>query len=105
MDEFHDDSSSGSSLCSLLTNDVLRNIPLCFHRLERRVKVKLLRAFLHLPLRVSKETTAEMSKIVEIGSQDEDEGVRFLSEILSPVFLEVTQEVKKTGKQSNIKVS
>ena len=34
-----DDSWSGSSLRSLLTQDVLRNIPECFHRLETQVKV------------------------------------------------------------------
>lgn len=107
-----DDSWSGSSLRSLLTHDVLRNIPECFHRLETQVKVKLLMAFLHLPRRVIEETTAEMSEIFEIGSHDEDEWVRVLSEILkyypstgmlnvnldevSPVFAEVTQEIKKT---------
>lgn len=107
-----DDSWSGSSLRSLLTQDVLRNIPECFHRLETQVKVKLLMAFLHLPRRVIEETTAEMSEIFEIGSHDEDEWVRVLSEILkyypstgmlnvnldevSPVFAEVTEEIKKT---------
>ena len=54
-----DDSWSGSSLRSLLTHDVLRNIPECFHSLETQVKVKLLMAFLHLPRRVIEETTAE----------------------------------------------
>ena len=110
-----DDSWSGSSLRSLLTQDVLRNIPECFHRLETQVKVKLLMAFLHLPRRVIEETNSEMSEIFEIGSQDEDEWVRVLSEILkyypstgmlnvhlehvSPVFREVAEEIKKTGKQ------
>ena len=65
-----DDSWSGSSLRSLLTQDVLRNIPECFHRLETQVKVKLLMAFLHLPRRVIEETNSEMSEIFEIGSQD-----------------------------------
>ncbi|KAJ7381336.1 hypothetical protein OS493_001461 [Desmophyllum pertusum] len=107
-----DDSWSGSSLRSLLTQDVLRNIPECFHRLETQVKVKLLMAFLHLPRRVIEETNSEMNEIFEIGSQDEDEWVRVLSEILkyypstgmlnvhlehvSPVFSEVAQEVRKT---------
>ena len=100
-----DDSWSGSSLRSLFTHDVLRKIPQCFHRLETQVKIKLLRAFLDLPRRVVEETTVEMREIFKIGSQDEDEGVRLLSEILSPVVLEETQEVKKTSKQSNIKVS
>lgn len=108
-----DDSWSGSSLRSSLTQDVLRNIPECFHRLETQVKVKLLMAFLHLPRRVIEETNSEMNEIFEIGSQDEDEWVRVLSEILkyypstgmlnvhlehvSPVFSEVAQEVRKTG--------
>lgn len=72
-------------------------------------------AFLHLPRRVIEETNSEMSEIFEIGSQDEDEWVRVLSEILkyypstgmlnvhlehvSPVFREVAEEIKKTGKQ------
>lgn len=109
-----DDSWSGSSLRSLLTQDVLRNIPECFHRLETQVKVKLLMAFLHLPRRVIEEMSGEMSEIFEIGSQDEDEWVRVLSEILkyypstgilnvhlehvSPVFAEVAEEIRKTGK-------
>ena len=108
-----DDSWSGSSLRSLLTQDVLRNIPECFHRLETQVKVKLLMAFLHLPRRVIEETNAELGEIFEIGSHDEDEWVRVLSEILkyypstgmlnvnldqvSPVFAEVTEEIEKTG--------
>lgn len=107
-----DDSWSGSSLRSLLTQDVLRNIPECFHRLETQVKVKLLMAFLHLPRRVIEETNAELGEIFEIGSHDEDEWVRVLSEILkyypstgmlnvnldqvSPVFAEVSQEIMKT---------
>ncbi|RMX45557.1 hypothetical protein pdam_00012941 [Pocillopora damicornis] len=107
-----DDSWSGSSLRSLLTQDVLRNIPECFHRLETQVKVKLLMAFLHLPRRVIEEMSGEMSEIFEIGSQDEDEWVRVLSEILkyypstgilnvhlehvSPVFAEVAEEIRKT---------
>ncbi|XP_078379721.1 negative elongation factor A-like [Oculina patagonica] len=107
-----DDSWSGSSLRSLLTQDVLRNIPECFHRLETQVKVKLLMAFLHLPRRVMEETSSEMCEVFEIGSQDEDEWVRVLSEILkyypstgmlnvqlghvSPVFAEVAEEIKKT---------
>ena len=77
-------------------------------------------AFLHLPRRVIEETTAEMSEIFEIGSHDEDEWVRVLSEILkyypstgmlnvnldevSPVFAEVTQEIKKTSKLSKVKI-
>ena len=108
-----DDSWSGSSLRSLLTQDVLRNIPECFHRLETQVKVKLLMAFLHLPRRVIEETNAELGEIFEIGSHDEDEWVRVLSEILkyypstgmlnvnldhaSPVFAEVTKEIRKAG--------
>lgn len=108
-----DDSWSGSSLRSLLTQDVLRNIPECFHRLETQVKVKLLMAFLHLPRRVIEETNGELSEIFEIGSHDEDEWVRVLSEIMkyypstgmlnvnldqaSPVFAEVSEEIMKTG--------
>ncbi|XP_029197953.2 negative elongation factor A-like [Acropora millepora] len=107
-----DDSWSGSSLRSLLTQDVLRNIPECFHRLETQVKVKLLMAFLHLPRRVIEETNGELSEIFEIGSHDEDEWVRVLSEIMkyypstgmlnvnldqaSPVFAEVSEEIMKT---------
>jgi len=69
-------------------------------------------AFLHLPRRVIEETNAELGEIFEIGSHDEDEWVRVLSEILkyypstgmlnvnldqvSPVFAEVTEEIKKT---------
>lgn len=71
-------------------------------------------AFLHLPRRVIEEMSGEMSEIFEIGSQDEDEWVRVLSEILkyypstgilnvhlehvSPVFAEVAEEIRKTGK-------
>ena len=107
-----DDPWSGSSLRSLLTPDVLRNIPECFHRLETQVKIKLLTAFLHIPRRVVDETSVELGDILEIGSQDEDEWVRVLCEILrdfptsgmlnvhlegaSPVFAEVCQEIRNT---------
>ena len=77
-----DDSWSGSSLPSLLTQDVLRNIPECFHRIEARVKVKLLMAFLHLPRRVIEETNTKFSEIFEIGSHAKNEWVRVLSEVL-----------------------
>lgn len=106
---YSDDPWSGSSLRSLLTTDVLRNIPECFHRLETQVKVKLLTAFLHIPRRVLDDTSVELGEILEIGSQDEDEWVRVLCEILkyypstgmlnihleeaSPVFGEVSREI------------
>ena len=70
-------------------------------------------AFLHLSRRVIEETNAELGNIFEIGSHDEDEWVRVLSEILkyypstgtlnvdlgqvSPVFAEVTEQIRKTG--------
>lgn len=109
-----DDPWSGSNLRSLLTQDVLRNIPECFHRLEPQVKIKLLMAFLHLPRRVLEETSADLCETLEIGSQDEDEWVRVICEILkyyptsgmlnvhleqaSPVFAEVTQQLKQSCK-------
>ena len=109
-----DDTWSSCGLRSSLTQDVFRNIPECFHRLEAQVKVKLMMAFLHLPRRVVEETSAEITEIFEIGNADEDEWVRVLSETLkdypstgilnvhlehvSPVFAEVTQEISKTGK-------
>lgn len=105
-----EDPWSGSSLRSLLTQDVLKNIPECFHRLEPQVKIKLLMAFLHLPSRVVEETNSELTEILEMGCHDEDEWVRVLSEILKfypstgilnvhleaacPVFAEVTQELR-----------
>jgi len=105
-----DDPWSGSSFRSLLTQDVLRNIPECFHRLEPQVKIKLLMAFIHVPRRVIEETSADISETLEIGSQDEDEWVRVLCEILkfypttgmlnvhleaaSPVFAEVTEQLR-----------
>ncbi|EDO30512.1 predicted protein [Nematostella vectensis] len=113
-----DDPWSGSSLRSLLTPDVLRNIPECFHRLEPQVKVKLLMAFLHLPRRVVEETIAELNEILEIGAADEDEWVRVLCEVLKdypttgmlnvhlehacPVFAEVTQQLESIHNSSNL---
>lgn len=105
-----DDPWSGPGFRSLLTPDVLRNIPEFFHRLEPQVKIKLLMAFLHVPRRVLDETSADISETLEIGSQDEDEWVRVICEILkfyptsgtlnvhlegaSPVFSEVTEQLR-----------
>lgn len=105
-----DDPWSGPGFRSLLTPDVLRNVPEFFHRLEPQVKIKLLMAFLHVPRRVLDETSADISETLEIGSQDEDEWVRVICEILkfyptsgtlnvhlegaSPVFSEVTEQLR-----------
>ena len=112
-----------------------RNILEWFQSLHAKVKEKLLICFLDnkkllitflgLPSHVHEVTTAEVSEILEIGSEDEHEGIRNLSEFLKcypstvryctvqyvnhdevgPEFAEVTQEVKKTSKQNNVKVS
>lgn len=71
-------------------------------------------AFLHIPRRVLEETSADISETLEIGSQDEDEWVRVLCEILkyyptsgtlnvhlenvSPVFSEVTEQLRNQRK-------
>lgn len=112
-----DDPWSGPGFRSLLTPDVLRNIPEFFHRLEPQVKIKLLMAFLHVPRRVLDETSADISETLEIGSQDEDEWVRVICEILkfyptsgtlnvhlegaSAVFSEVTEQLRSQCKLIN----
>ena len=73
-----DDSWSGSSLPSLLTQDVLRNIPECFHRIEARVKVKLLMAFLHLPRQESsKKRTPNLATFLRSGTTLKTNGFAF----------------------------
>ena len=46
-----DDLWSGTSICSQLTPERLRNIQDCFHNLQPHVKVKLMLSFLHLQKR------------------------------------------------------
>lgn len=45
------DSWTGSSICSQLNAEVLRNIKDCFPDLQTQVKLKLLLSFFHIPRR------------------------------------------------------
>jgi negative elongation factor A len=104
---------SGTNIWSLLTADVLRNIPDCFHTLDTQVKIKLLMSFLYIPRRSAQEMGSELNDILEIGSSDSDDWVRILSEILrnypetgslntdlenvSPVFAAIVQDIRQTS--------
>lgn len=51
------DSWTGSSICSQLNAEVLRNIKDCFPDLQTQVKLKLLLSFFHIPRRNVEEVT------------------------------------------------
>lgn len=52
------DSWTGSSICSQLNAEVLRNIKDCFPDLQTQVKLKLLLSFFHIPRRNVEEVSA-----------------------------------------------
>jgi len=52
------DSWTGSSICSQLNAEVLRNIKDCFPDLQTQVKLKLLLSFFHIPRRNVEEVNA-----------------------------------------------
>ena len=51
------DSWTGSSICSQLNAEVLRNIKDCFPDLQTQVKLKLLLSFFHIPRRNVEEVS------------------------------------------------
>lgn len=57
------DSWTGSSICSQLNAEVLRNIKDCFPDLQTQVKLKLLLSFFHIPRRNVEEVTIHFSCI------------------------------------------
>ena len=52
------DSWTGSSICSQLNTEVLRNIKDCFPDLQTQVKLKLLLSFFHIPRRNVEEVSS-----------------------------------------------
>lgn len=55
------DSWTGSSICSQLNAEVLRNIKDCFPDLQTQVKLKLLLSFFHIPRRNVEEVSTVSS--------------------------------------------
>lgn len=55
------DSWTGSSICSQLNAEVLRNIKDCFPDLQTQVKLKLLLSFFHIPRRNVEEVSHQHS--------------------------------------------
>ncbi|KAI1303028.1 Negative elongation factor A [Halotydeus destructor] len=106
---------SGSSICSQLTSDVLRNIRDCYHNLQSQVKLKLLLAFLHIPRRNIEEWRMELEEIQEIALEDSDQWVSMVAELLkkypidgtinfniqenATVFTDLVSELKKLVKK------
>lgn len=50
---------SGGSICSQLSQEVLKNIKDCFPDLQSQVKLKLVLSFLHIPRRNIDEVSPE----------------------------------------------
>ncbi|XP_023244939.1 negative elongation factor A isoform X2 [Copidosoma floridanum] len=76
------DSWTGSSICSQLNAEVLRNIKDCFPDLQTQVKLKLLLSFFHIPRRNVEEWRVELEEIIEVASLDSELWVSMLSEAL-----------------------
>ncbi|XP_067145435.1 negative elongation factor A isoform X1 [Centruroides vittatus] len=72
----------GGSICSQLSQDVLRNIRECFIELQSQVKLKLLLSFLHIPRRNVDEWKVELEEILEVALVDSDQWVSMLAELL-----------------------
>ncbi|XP_015521646.1 negative elongation factor A [Neodiprion pinetum] len=76
------DSWTGSSICSQLNAEVLRNIKDCFPDLQTQVKLKLLLSFFHLQRRNVEEWRIELEEIIEVASLDNELWVSMLSEAM-----------------------
>ena len=106
----NDDMWSGANIWTILTTDILRNIPDCFHNLHSQVKIKILMSFLYIPRRHAQDMSSQLNDILEVSFGDSDDWVRILSEILrnfpetgrlnvdladvSPVFSEILQDIR-----------
>ncbi|XP_014297475.2 negative elongation factor A [Microplitis demolitor] len=114
------DSWTGSSICSQLNAEVLRNIKECFAELQTQVKLKLLLSFFHIPRRNVEEWRNELEEVIEIASVDSDLWVSMLSEAMKtlpatgslntdisdldehrPIFGELVNDLRKLLKKQN----
>ncbi|KAL7296111.1 negative elongation factor A [Trichogramma pretiosum] len=76
------DSWTGSSICSQLNVEVLRNIKDCFSDLQLQVKLKLLLSFFHIHRSKLEEWKLELEEIIEIAAIDTDLWVSMLAELM-----------------------
>ncbi|XP_012267143.2 negative elongation factor A [Athalia rosae] len=114
------DSWTGSSICSQLNAEVLRNIKDCFPDLQTQVKLKLLLSFFHLQRRNVEEWRVELEEIIEVASLDSELWVSMLSEAMKtfpstgslntdisdldehrPIFGELVNDLRKLVKKQN----
>ncbi|KAF7993964.1 hypothetical protein HCN44_011233 [Aphidius gifuensis] len=114
------DSWTGSSICSQLNTEVLRNIKDCFPDLQTQVKLKLLLSFFHIPRRNVEEWRTELEEIIEVASLDSELWVSMLSEAMKtfpstgslntditdldehrPIFGDLVNDLKKLLKKQN----
>ncbi|KAK0083531.1 hypothetical protein PV326_006681 [Microctonus aethiopoides] len=114
------DSWTGSSICSQLNAEVLRNIKDCFPDLQTQVKLKLLLSFFHIPRRNVEEWHRELDEIIEVASLDGELWVSMLSEAMKtfpttgslntdisdldehrPIFSELVNDLRKLLKKQN----
>ncbi|XP_033209140.1 negative elongation factor A [Belonocnema kinseyi] len=114
------DSWTGSSICSQLNAEVLRNIKDCFPDLQTQVKLKLLLSFFHIPRRNVEEWRVELDEIIEVASLDSELWVSMLSEAMKtfpatgslntdisdldehrPIFGELVNDLRKLLKKQN----
>ncbi|XP_014475799.1 PREDICTED: negative elongation factor A [Dinoponera quadriceps] len=114
------DSWTGSSICSQLNAEVLRNIKDCFPDLQTQVKLKLLLSFFHIPRRNVEEWRVELEEIIEVAILDGELWVSMLSEAMKtfpstgslntdisdleehrPIFGELVNDLRKLLKKQN----
>ncbi|KAG5319618.1 NELFA factor, partial [Pseudoatta argentina] len=114
------DSWTGSSICSQLNAEVLRNIKDCFPDLQTQVKLKLLLSFFHIPRRNVEEWRAELEEVIEVAAVDSELWVSMLSEAMKtfpstgslntditdldehrPIFGELVNDLRKLLKKQN----
>ncbi|XP_011703605.1 PREDICTED: negative elongation factor A [Wasmannia auropunctata] len=114
------DSWTGSSICSQLNAEVLRNIKDCFPDLQTQVKLKLLLSFFHIPRRNVEEWRVELEEIIEVAAVDSELWVSMLSEAMKtfpstgslntdiadldehrPIFGDLVNDLKKILKKQN----
>lgn len=112
---------SGGSICSQLTQEVLKNIKDCFPDLQSQVKLKLVLSFLHIPRRnidevssfqplVSRITDSlcvcvelqwrgELEEILDMALEDADQWVSTVAELLKkyPATFQINFEIEQNA--------
>jgi hypothetical protein len=100
-----EDPWASEKISSFLTTEILQHAKLKFTSMETSIKLKLLHSFISLRKKSFKDMEPEIYEILNLGSHDEDEWVRMISNMLLPLnqdrievdCVQGLEKVKATG--------